>query len=44
MNNNFDGVLSISLYHYYESEKASSELVTGSTCLLCVNSALRLDI
>lgn len=34
MNNNFDGVLSISLYPYYEGEKASLELVTGSTCLL----------
>lgn len=34
MNNNFDGVLSISLYHYYEGEKASVELVAGSMCLL----------
>lgn len=43
MNNNFDGVLSISLYHHYEGEKASFKLVTGSICLLCVSSVLRLD-
>lgn len=44
MNNNFDGVLSVSLYPHYEGEKASFELVTGSRCLLCVNSVLRLDV
>lgn len=44
MNINFDGVLSVSLYHYYEGEEASLELVTGNMHLLCVNSVLRLDI
>lgn len=44
MNDSFDRILAISLSHYYEDEKVSLGLVTGSMFFLCVNPVLRLDI
>ena len=35
MKNNFNGVLSVSLYHYCKGEKASLELVIGSMFTVC---------
>jgi len=43
VNDHFDGVLYISLYHYCEGEKASLEFVTGNMLSLSVNSVLRFE-